>query len=120
MSEKKIAETVAAAEEPNLVRIYHLNRTGGALVHGPHRLNPGEHADVPKEIADVWLSQVYNGGPVCGLREDVAPTQTDDKHKAALEAKQAEVDAANSETEKLAERVKALEAQLAAAAKKGR
>lgn len=109
------------------VRIYHTNKTGGSLVHGPiidpetgkpaldeddkqieFKLGPGESITVPQFVADIWLTHSHYNAPICALTPDeVSPAQ--DKIKAERDALAAENAELSQVAVGAAERIAALE-----------
>lgn len=62
------AEEALAGDEGDpveLVRVY--NRGEGSFIHGEYVCSPKGFADVPKDVADLWASHSYNGGPAVVL-----------------------------------------------------
>lgn len=102
-------------EDAKIVRVYHGNKSKGSFIHGPYRLDPDGHADVPESVAKLWLDHKdAAGAPLCVLSEaaPVQPSAEANRLKAELEAKAKENDG-------LSGQIKALEAQLAAAKASG-
>ena len=54
--------------DQKLVRVFHTNKTKGDLLHGEHRLSPGSYADVPQDVADLWLSHTHYGSQIASLQ----------------------------------------------------
>lgn len=114
--------TNPAQPNPNdPIRVYHANKHGGSMIHGPvpnpafaddptqpetitYKLGPGESLVVPRFIADLWGSHSHYGSPICTTQEEaVSPVQ--DKLKA-------ERDALAEENKELSENTVALTARL--------
>ncbi len=127
------AKTTAAKPahmDPNeIVRVYHLKNHGGSFLHtipaNPavegaepvhYRLDPGGSADVPRFVADLWVSHAgFQQAPLVGFEPSSGPVRTDPKI-AALEQKNSELEEANKSFD---ERLKGLESMLEEARKAG-
>ena len=99
------------ADKPagDLVRVFHNNpRSTGSLIHGPYRLNPGGHADVPEDVEKIWLSHTHFGDAVCVLTGPAPATS-----KKELDEAKARAEAAEGETEEQKKKNAELEERLA-------
>lgn len=75
-----------------------------------YTLNPGAVADIPNDIAKIWLK-------IKGIEEYVAPAdlkEAESKAQAEIEALKKEVEAANKEKEEALKEVDSLKAEIEA------
>ncbi len=108
----KIAEAAQAGkpvDEGELVRVYHQGKGAGRLLHGTYSIGAGEFADVPKSVADLWAGHQSFGRPLVILASEMPANAS------ATARVEAEKEKLSVENQALSDRVKQLEALVAAA-----
>ncbi len=69
----------APKPSPNdIVRVY--NKTRGGFVHGEFSVGPNEYAEVPRKVADIWLSHRSFGAPAVVLASEVPVSRPAEVH----------------------------------------
>jgi len=89
----------------DMVRVH--NMTKGGFQHGEYSLGPNGYAEVPRKVADIWMSHMSFGSPAVILASDVPVSRAGEL--AGLKKAKEELVGANAE---LDARVKALEGLL--------